>query len=453
MELERLIAALGPTEVVGGAPVEVGDLAYDTRDVPPGALFFCIAGDRVDGHELADEAVAAGAVALVVERPLATTVPQIIVPDVRAAMPRAAVELFGDPTAELDVAGITGTNGKTTTAYLLRSILEAAGRRVGFLTNIERRVGGETRPVGLNTPESADLQRLFREMVTAGDDACVMEATSMASSKGRLEGTRFSVLVFTNLTQDHLDFHGTMDDYFAAKRRLFDHAARAVVNVADDWGRRLAAELPDAITVDARTDPLTADLRLRGRFNRENAVAAAAAARALGIDEDAIRRGLEAVEVVPGRFEPVDEGQPFTVVIDYAHTPDALEAVLQAAREVARGRVICVFGAGGDRDRAKRPLMGRVVAELADEALVTSDNPRSENPAAIAADVVSKLDLEVELDRRRAIERVLESAEAGDVVVIAGKGHEQGQEIAGRKLPFDDRDVVRETLRRLRATV
>jgi UDP-N-acetylmuramoyl-L-alanyl-D-glutamate--2,6-diaminopimelate ligase len=453
MQLERLIAALGPTDVVGGAPVEISELAYDTRDVLPGALFFCIPGDRVDGHDLAKEAVAAGAVALGVERRLGVTIPQLVLPSVRAAMPRAAVEFFGDPTAELTVAGITGTNGKTTTAYLLRSILEAAGRRTGFLSNIERRVGGETRAVGLNTPEAIDLQRLFREMLEAGDDACVLEATSMASSKGRLDGTRFAVLVFTNLTQDHLDFHGTMESYFAAKRRLFEQTEQVVVNVDDEWGRRLAAEYPGAIAFAAAADPLDARLNLRGRFNRANAVAAAAAARALGIGEDAIRTGLEAVELVPGRFEPVDEGQPFTVLVDYAHTPDALRTALEAARELTQSRVVCVFGAGGDRDREKRPLMGRVVAELADDALVTSDNPRSEDPAAIAAEVVDGLDLEAELDRRRAIERALESAADGDVVVIAGKGHEQGQEIGGRKLPFDDREVARETLRRLRATV
>jgi UDP-N-acetylmuramoyl-L-alanyl-D-glutamate--2,6-diaminopimelate ligase len=453
MQLERLIAALGPTDVVGGAPVEISELAYDTREVPPGALFFCIPGDRADGHDFAEQAVDAGAVAFVVERRLDVGVPQLVVPSVREAMPSAAVTFFGDPTAELPVAGVTGTNGKTTTAYLLRSILGAAGRRPGFLSNIERRVGGQARPVTLNTPESIDLQRLFREMLAAGDDACVMEATSMASSKGRLAGTRFAVLVFTNLTQDHLDFHGTMEDYYAAKRRLFAQAEHAVVNVADEWGKRLAEELPDAIAFDATADHVDADIRLVGRFNRANAVAAAAAARALGISEDAIRRGLEAVELVPGRFELVDEGQPFAVVVDYAHTPDALETVLEAARELARGRLICVFGAGGDRDSEKRPLMGRIVAELADEALVTSDNPRSEDPAAIAADVVDGLDLAVELDRRRAIERALETAEEGDVVVIAGKGHEQGQEIAGRKLPFDDREVARDGLRRLRTRV
>jgi UDP-N-acetylmuramoyl-L-alanyl-D-glutamate--2,6-diaminopimelate ligase len=307
------------------------------------------------------------------------------------------------------------------------------------------------REVGLNTPESIDLQRLFAEMLDAGNRVCVMEATSMASVKRRLDGTRFAVLVFTNLTQDHLDFHGTMDEYFEAKRGLFAQAARAVINVGDDYGARLAAEIPDAITFSPG-DALTGiELKLQGRFNVENALAAAAAARALGVEETAIRQGIEAVERVPGRFDPVDEGQPFTVLVDYAHTPGALESVLESARELARGRLICVFGAGGDRDRDKRPLMGQVVAELADVAVVTSDNPRSEDPAAIAADVVDGLDLDVELDRRRAIEHALESAREGDVVLIAGKGHEQGQEIAGRKLPFDDREVVRETLRRLRA--
>jgi UDP-N-acetylmuramoyl-L-alanyl-D-glutamate--2,6-diaminopimelate ligase len=452
MQLERLIAALGPTEVVGRAPVEIRELAYDAREVTPGALFFCIAGARADGHDFAPQALAAGAAALVVERLLALDVPQVVVPSVRVAMPRAAVEFYGDPTARLPVVGITGTNGKTTTAYLLRAILEAAGRQVGFLSNIERCVGGEERPVGLNTPESVDLQRLFLEMLEAGDDACVMEATSMASAKGRLDGTRFAVLVFTNLTQDHLDFHGTMENYFVAKWRLFGQAERAVINIGDEWGARLASELPGAIGFDAAGEPLAAEVKLLGRFNRENAVAAAAAARALDIDEDAIRRGLESVESVPGRFEQIDEGQPFTVVVDYAHTPDALETMLESARELAHGgKVICVFGAGGDRDRDKRPLMGQVVTELAELALVTSDNPRGEDPAAIAADVVDGLDLDIELDRRRAIERALEQAKGGDVVVIAGKGHEQGQEVGGRKLPFDDREVARDALRRLRA--
>jgi UDP-N-acetylmuramoyl-L-alanyl-D-glutamate--2,6-diaminopimelate ligase len=451
MQLERLIAALAPTDVIGSAAAEIRELAYDARDVPAASLFFCVPGARADGHDFATDAVAAGAAALVVERPLDLDVPQLVVPSVRAAMPRAAVAFFGDPTAQLPVAAITGTNGKTTTAYLLWSILDAAGERPALLTNVERRVGDDVREVGLNTPEAIDLQRLFREMLDKGNRICVMEATSMASVQGRLEGTRFAVLVFTNLTQDHLDFHGTMEAYFESKRRLFAQAARAVVNVGDEFGAGLAAEIPDAFTFAAGDDLGGVDLKLAGRFNVENALAAAAAARALGVEGDAIKRGLESVERVPGRFDVVDEGQPFVVLVDYAHTPGALETALESARDLARGRVICVFGAGGDRDRSKRPIMGQVVTELADVGLVTSDNPRSEDPATIAAEVVDGLDLDVELDRRRAIERAIDTARPGDVVVIAGKGHEQGQEIAGRKLPFDDREVARETLRRSRA--
>ena len=449
MQLERLIAALAPTDVVGDGALEIRELAYDAREVPRDSLFFCVPGAKADGHDFAAEALERGAAALVVERRLELEAPQLVVPSVRAAMPRAAVAFFEDPTARLPVAAITGTNGKTTTAYLLWSILAAAGEQPGLLTNVERRVGSEVREVGLNTPESIDLQRLFSEMLQRGNRACVMEATSMASAKGRLEGTRFAVLVFTNLTQDHLDFHGTMEEYFESKRRLFAQADRAVVNVGDEYGERLAAEFPDAITFRPEEGLGGVNLKLPGRFNIENALAAAAAARALGIGEEAIKHGIEAVDRVPGRFDRVDEGQPFTVFVDYAHTPGALETALEAARELGRGgRVICVFGAGGDRDRAKRPLMGRVVAELADLSLVTSDNPRSEDPAAIATEVVDGLDLEVELDRRRAIERALELARPGDVVVIAGKGHEQGQEVGGRKLPFDDRQVAREALRR-----
>jgi UDP-N-acetylmuramoyl-L-alanyl-D-glutamate--2,6-diaminopimelate ligase len=454
MNLECFVAALGPVEVLRPAPVDVAELAYDTRAVVPGTLFFCVRGGNADGHAFAPTAAAAGAVAFVVEEPVPVELPQLVVPDVRRAMPAAAGLFFGDPTAELDVAAVTGTNGKTTTAFLLHAILDAAGRRPGLLTNIERRVGGESRPTGLNTPEAIDLQRLFREMLNAGDRSCAMEATSIAQAKGRLEGTRFAVLVFTNLTQDHLDFHGTMDEYFGAKRRLFDQADRAVVNVGDPYGRRLAAELSDAVAFDADSPALAGvDLRLRGRFNRENAAGAALAARALGIDDEAIRRGLESVRGVPGRFESIDEGQPFAVVVDYAHTPDSLANVLRAARDLGDGRLVVVFGAGGDRDRAKRPLMGRVAAELADRAILTSDNPRSEDPEAIAAEVAAGAlgALEVELDRRAAIDRALGEARTADVVVIAGRGAEPEQELATGKIPFDDRDVVREALRRVAA--
>src|SRR5437016_4384290 len=311
MQLERLIAALAPTDVVGDGAIEIRELAYDAREVPRDSLFFCVPGGRADGHEFAAEALERGSVALVVERRLELEAPQLVVPSVRAAMPRAAVQFFGDPTARLPVAAITGTNGKTTTAYLLWSILAAAGERPGLLTNVERRVGGDVREVGLNTPESIDLQRLFKEMLEQGNRACVMEATSMASAKGRLEGTRFAVLVFTNLTQDHLDFHGTMEGYFESKRRLFAQAARAVVNVGDEFGERLAAELPAAMTFRPDDELPDVELKLAGRFNVENALGAAAAARALGVGEPAIKQGLEAVDRVPGRFERVDEGQPF----------------------------------------------------------------------------------------------------------------------------------------------
>ena len=431
---------------LGDAPsVEIRDLAYDTRAVRAGTLFFCIRGASVDGHDLASDAVAAGAVALVVERRVDVAVPQVVVPDVRAALGPAAVQFFGDPSRDLDVAAITGTNGKTTTAFLLHSILRSAGRRPALLTNIERLVGGVARPTGLNTPESIDLQRLFREMLDAGDRSCVMEATSIASAKGRLAGTRFAVLVFTNLTQDHLDIHGTMEEYYAAKRALFDQAERAVVNIGDPWGKRLARELSRARTFTPDDDLDGIALRLRGRFNRANALGAIWAARELGVDEGAIRAGVESLAGVPGRFESVEAGQPFAVIVDYAHTPDSLANVLEAARGLGAGRLTVVFGAGGDRDREKRPVMGRVAARLADRAIVTTDNPRSEDPAAIAREVAGG-ELEIVLDRRAAIEAALADAVAGDVVVIAGKGADTEMELADRHVPFDDRLVAREVL-------
>jgi UDP-N-acetylmuramoyl-L-alanyl-D-glutamate--2,6-diaminopimelate ligase len=455
MDLERLAAALGAVEVVEPASVEVLDLVYDARHARPGAVFFCVPGAHADGHDFASQAVENGAVALVVERRLAVAVPQIVVPDARAAMAVAADELFGRPTEELEVAGVTGTSGKTTTSFLLYAILAAAGRRPGLLGTVEARVGGERRGVERTTPEAIDLQRIFREMLDAGDRSCAMEASSHASELHRLDRVRFAVLVFTNLSQDHLDFHGDMETYFEAKRRLFADGVPAVVNVGDEYGRRLAAELPDAVTfsIDDAGALAGIDLKLRGRFNVENALGALFAARQLGIADDAIARGIESVRGVPGRFETVDEGQPFTVIVDYAHKPDALEKVLRAARDLTRGRVICVVGAGGDRDRGKRPLMGRIASELADVAIVTSDNPRSEDPQAIVDEIVAGAtgDVEIELDRARAIGRAVELARDGDVVLIAGKGAEQGQQLADRTIPFDDRVAARDALRALGA--
>jgi UDP-N-acetylmuramoyl-L-alanyl-D-glutamate--2,6-diaminopimelate ligase len=482
MNLERVIPALAPTDVVQRAPVEISDLAYDTRVVGPGALYFCVPGERHDGHEFARRALERGAVALVVERVLELDVPQLVVPDVRRGMAQAAVIFFGDPTKELEVGGVTGTNGKTTTAYLLRSILASAGRRPGLLGTIESRIGGEHRPAIRTTPEAIDLQRAFREMLDAGDRSCALEATSHGSELGRLDGVRFSALAFTNLGQDHLDFHGTFERYFEAKRRLFVAGERppAAVNVGNEYGRRLADELrtlghdslltfgfaddadirPEQLELDANGARLVAggiQLRtsLRGRFNVENVLAAVALARLLGIENDSIAAGIEALKGVPGRFEAVDEGQAFAVIVDYSHKPEALENVLHTARELAPNRLICVFGCGGDRDRGKRPVMGRIAAELADVAIVTSDNPRSEDPEAIIAEVVEGADasLEAEPDRATAIERALALAQEGDVVVIAGKGHEQGQELADRTIPFDDREVARHVLRRLGAAL
>jgi UDP-N-acetylmuramoyl-L-alanyl-D-glutamate--2,6-diaminopimelate ligase len=459
MDLERLVAALEPVEVLGRW-VEVRDLAYDARAVGPGALFFAVPGERADGHDFAAEAVERGAVALVVERALDVPVPQVVVRDARAAMAPAADVFFGEPTRELEVVGVTGTSGKTTTSFLLFAILAAAGRRPGLLGTVEARVGGERRGVVRTTPEAIDLQRVFREMLDAGDRSCAMEASSHASVLHRLDHVRFAALVFTNLSQDHLDFHGDMAAYFEAKRRLFLVEPRplAVVNVGDEYGRRLAQELPEAITFSA-ADAGALDgieLRLRGRFNVENALGALHAARGLGIGEDAVRRGLESVRGVPGRFESVDSGRPFHVIVDYAHKPDALEKVLRAARELAGDkRVICVVGAGGDRDRGKRAVMGQLASELADIVIVTSDNPRSEDPEAIAAEIVSGADgeVEIELDRAAAIGRAVGLAGPGDVVLIAGKGAEQGQEFADRTLPFDDREAAKEALRALEARI
>jgi UDP-N-acetylmuramoyl-L-alanyl-D-glutamate--2,6-diaminopimelate ligase len=483
VNLEALIRALAPSEVTGARPAtttEITDLAYDTRRVVPGALFFCVRGRTRDGHELAWEAIERGAAALVVERTVAAAVPQLVVPDSRAAMPVAADVFFGEPTRDLEIAGVTGTNGKTTTVFLLRSVLAAAGRKPGIVGTVEWDVGGERRPAPFTTPEAIDLQRLFAEMRDAGDRSAAVEASSHGAALHRLDRVRFDALAFTNLTQDHLDLHGTMEEYFQAKRRLFTGAQPppAAVNVGDAWGAHLADELRDAhraplmtfgLEEPAEVRPtelevsnegsrfsaagIEIETRLRGLFNVENVLAAVAVGLLLDLDEAAIRQGIAQVEGVPGRFEPVDEGQPFTVLVDYAHTPDSLETLLRAARGLAQGRVLVVFGAGGDRDRGKRPAMGKVAAELADVALVTSDNPRSEDPLAIIQDVLqgAGMDVEIDPDRRSAIARAISLADDGDVVVIAGKGHEQGQEVAGIVHPFDDREVARQALLALRA--
>ncbi len=464
-------------DLLGDGPddVEISGLAYDNRTVEPGTLFFCVPGFTRDGHDFAPDAVARGAAALVVCRPLGLGVPEVQVEDMRAAMAHAAARFYGDPTAELRVVGITGTSGKTTTAWLTRAMLEAAGMQTGLLGTVTSIVGGESRPVQRTTPEAIDLQRTFREMLKAGDVACAMEISSHALELRRAEGIHCAAAMFTNLSQDHLDFHPDMESYFLAKRRLFETDPGVRIACADDeYGRRLAAEFPDTLTfgieeasdvraLDVRPDATGSDFTLRtaegewpvrlglpGRFNVLNALGAWAAARALEAPPEPLLATLAQPPAVPGRFEPVDEGQPFTVVVDYAHKPGALENVLVSARAIAEGRVIVVFGAGGDRDQGKRPLMGEIGARLADLAIVTSDNPRSEDPEAIVEAVAAGArggQVEREVDRRRAIARAFELAQPGDIVVIAGKGHEQGQEFeGGRKEPFDDVTVAREAL-------
>ena len=473
MRLDELVAGLPGARVVGDAAVDVVDLVYDSRKVEPGSLFFCVVGEKADGHEFGPRAVAEGAAALVVERELAElAVPQLVVPDSRAAMAPLAARFWADPTAQLRVVGVTGTNGKTTTAFLIREILQAADFRCGLLGTVKQVVGGVEKEVVRTTPEAIELQRSFRQMLDGGDEACAMEVSSHALSLHRADATRFEVALFTNLTQDHLDFHETMEEYFLAKRKLFEMDVRVkIVNVDDLYGQRLAEEF-ECVTFSAEGaeadysarevefDALGASfslggMRLRtalpGDFNVANALGAFAAAEAMGVGGDIAAAGLARAARVPGRFEPIDEGQGFGVLVDYAHTPDSLENVLRAARRITAGRVISVFGAGGDRDRDKRPKMGRAGAELSDLTVITSDNPRSEEPEAIVAEVAAGAEgakeLEVVVDRRAAIALALSRAQPGDTVVIAGKGHEQGQEFAGgRKEPFDDAAVAREAI-------
>jgi len=477
MRFDQLLAGAAVERIVGdAASAEIASLAYDSRKAGPGTLFFCVPGEKRDGHEFAPQVVAAGAAALVVERELEVGVPQAVVADARAAMAPVAARFNGDPTAELRVAGVTGTNGKTTTAFLLREILEGSGTKCGLLGTVKQVVGGVEEEVVRTTPEAIDLQATFRRMFDGGDRACAMEVSSHALVLHRADAIHFEVAIFTNLTQDHLDFHTDMEDYFLAKRKLFAELSprTAVVNVDDPYGRRLAEEF-ECVTFSAEgaaADYSARDVAfdaggarfavgeielrtgLPGHFNVANALGAFAAARAMGVGAEDAVAGLARAARVPGRFEPIDEGQEFAVLVDYAHTPDSLENVLRAARRLTAGRVIAVFGAGGDRDRDKRPKMGRAGAELADLVIVTSDNPRSEEPAAIVAEVAAGAEsapqLEIEVDRRAAIAIALARAEPGDTVVIAGKGHEQGQEFeGGRKIPFDDREVARAELRRL----
>ncbi len=468
MRLDALLGRLADQQVRlspdGSGATEVMTVVHDTRQVMPGALFCCVPGAHVDGHDLAASAVADGATALLVERPLGVGVPELQVPSVRAALGPVADAFWDHPSRAMRVVGVTGTSGKTTTTHLLQSVLEAHGWPTAVIGTLS---GART------TPEAPELQARLAAERDAGRAAVAMEVSSHALALGRVRATRFVVAVFTNLSHDHLDFHRDLDDYFEAKAALFTpaYADAAVVNLDDPRGRQLAerALVPtEGYGLDDATDleiaPTSSRFRWRGerielamggRFNVSNALAAATAAARLGVDVGTIAAGLAAAPTVPGRFEPVDEGQPFAVLVDYSHKPGALAGALAAAREVApSGKVILVFGAGGDRDATKRPEMGEVAARLADRVLLTSDNPRGEDPLAIIDAIRSGMttatDCTVEPDRATAIALAIGEARQGDVVLIAGKGHEAVQVVGDRSVPFDDREVARTALRVLR---
>ena len=486
-----LLDALPDKTVIGSLPPTVTGLAYDSRKVQPGDLFVAVPGLKQDGRRFAGEAVARGATAVVLEGAdvlARTSTGRVIVGSSREALARLADAYFGHPSRAMTVVGITGTNGKTTTSLLVDALWRHEGRTTGVIGTIEYRIGAEARPAGQTTPEAVELQGLMAEMVTRRVTAVAMEVSSHALALHRADGVEFDVAVFTNLTQDHLDFHGTLDSYRAAKARLFSLLAAsrkprrtAVINTDDPAGPAMLAGLDvprltyglgggadvrprrfesaiDGIRMDVETPRGILEIRssLVGEHNVMNLLGATAVGLALDMDARAVAAALSSAVTVPGRFERVEAGQPFLVVIDYAHTPDALERVLGTARRlVAPGaRLAVVFGCGGDRDRGKRPLMGGIAARIADRIWVTSDNPRSEEPEAIIADIVAGIppaaagrDRATTLaDRKTAIQSALADARAGDVVVIAGKGHETYQIIGSKVLAFDDREVARAAL-------
>jgi len=493
MKLLDLLQDYPGVELGSAAGMQIRSLAYDSRRVEPGSLFFAISGENDDGHRFIPDALARGAAAIVSERAchggsagiqegsanLASR--WVRVPKIRRALSSAARAFYGHPEGALRLVGITGTNGKTTTAYLLESIFHAAGVPNGLFGTIEYHVGGKKLPAPNTTPESLDLASNLADLVKAGASAAVMEVSSHALAQERIWGFPFAVGVFTNLTRDHLDYHGTLEDYFRAKRRLFEGLGTpppgvAVINADDPWSARLVGlPYPRLITYGTSSQaavrvrrfsqnasglrawlttpegPLDIESSLIGRSNLMNILAAAATAQGLGIAGEKIQHGLEALGLVPGRFERVESGQPFLVLVDYAHTDDALRNVLTTARELTNHRLIVVFGCGGDRDRSKRPLMGEAAGSLADLVVLTSDNPRSEDPLTIMNDALVGVQrtgkgCTLEVDRAAAIRGALEQARAGDVVVIAGKGHETYQIFKDRTIAFDDRQVAREAL-------
>jgi len=485
MKLADLVARLPGAEISGAADLEITAVTHDSRRSGPGALFVGIRGLVTDGNDFVEAARKKGAVAICSEEPPRGEGTWVTVPSAREALALFSAAILGDPARSLELVGVTGTNGKTTTSYLIDSALRAAGESVGLVGTVEYRVGDRIAEAVRTTPESSDLQALFREMVDAGCRRAVLEVSSHSLALKRVHGLEFKVAIFTNLTRDHLDFHGDMDAYFAAKRTLFEKLLRpdahTIVNLDDDRGEELVRASRGRVWTysleNPRADLFAEELRLGldrtwlrartpvgvleiesalvGRFNVQNLLAALGAGLALGLPADAVQRGIATLPGVPGRMEKVALGQDFTVLVDYAHTDDALKNLLETVRGLGPRRVITVFGCGGDRDRTKRPLMGAVAARLSDVVILTSDNPRSEPPEAILEEIRRGIpaaraqDTLLIPDRRDAIARALEMGREGVVVVIAGKGHESYQVLRERTLPFDDRQVARDVLARL----
>jgi UDP-N-acetylmuramoyl-L-alanyl-D-glutamate--2,6-diaminopimelate ligase len=485
MKLGDLVARVPGAVLHADPELVVTDVTHDSRRVGPGALFVAIHGLTTDGNVYTDAARRKGALAVASEQPPQAHLPWVRVRDAREALALLSAAILGEPASHLELVGVTGTNGKTTTAYLIDAALRAAGKRVGLVGTVQYRIGDRIADAVRTTPESSDLQKLLREMREARCTHAVLEVSSHSLVLKRVLGCPFRVAVFTNLTRDHLDFHGDMDGYFAAKRILFESLLRpdgfAVVNLDDDKGDEVVHASPGKVITyaierhaDVRGEGIALSLSgtsfravtssgnheirspLLGRFNVLNMLAALGASMALGLPTETAIRGIESLAGVPGRMERVDAGQDFTVVVDYAHTDDALRNLLETVRELHPKRVITVFGCGGDRDRTKRPLMGAVAARLSDVVVVTSDNPRSESPEAILAQIQSGMnggrgrgpERHVIEDRREAIAKALELARKGDAVVIAGKGHESSQVLRDRTVPFDDRQVARDLLSR-----
>ena len=498
MRFDELLHENETIRITGHADLDVGGLTYRSQDVGSGWLFAAIPGSKVDGHDFIPKAIAAGARALIVENEpldIPENVVTAVVKDSRRALAKAAGRFYGHPSRRMKLIGVTGTNGKTTTAFIIESILGRGGRKPAVIGTINYRFGKNVTPATVTTPESVDMQSMLARMIEMGADSAVVEVSSHALEQGRVWGMRFAARVFTNLSRDHLDYHGSMDKYFEAKSILFtdnEFAASgpAVVNSDDMWGKKLIAKIgpgvisyaiddpeamvkpldwktgPDGTYIRVKTPSWEGELKspMMGRLNVYNVLASVAAAEAAGIEPEAVKDGVEALEKVPGRLEPVENSKGVTVLVDYSHTPDALEKAIVAVREFTTGKLFVVFGCGGDRDRGKRPIMGRLAARNADLALVTSDNPRTENPMSIISEILEGVketgsepieagvypdgerNYRVEPDRRKAIMEAIRTSREGDSVLIAGKGHEDYQILGDKKIHFDDREVAREAL-------